>query len=189
MRRTQIRTAAADCFRQHGFHGTSIAQISKAAGMSTGHIYHYFENKEAIIADIVAQDLERLLTLTAELRAASDVKAAMIERAVEGVRDNLDPGTAGLQLEIVAEAARNPHIAEIVRAADKQCRDSLAETIHATRQAAGHEDNAATLAGMVEAISAMFEGLRIRAIRNPDIDRDVVVRVFRRMVSDLLTQT
>ncbi len=188
-RRTQIRTAAADCFRQHGFHGTSIAQISKTAGMSTGHIYHYFENKEAIIADIVAQDLERLLTLTAELRAASDVKAAMIERAVEGVRGNLDSSTAGLQMEIIAEAARNPHIAGIVRAADKQCRDSLAETIRATRQAASHEDNAATLAGMVEAISAMFEGLRIRAIRNPDIDRDGVVRVFRRMVSDLLTQT
>jgi AcrR family transcriptional regulator len=187
VRRTQIRAAAADCFRQHGFHGTSIAQISKAAGMSTGHIYHYFENKEAIIADIVAQDLERLLVLTAELRASSDVKAAMIERAVEGVQDNLDPGSAALQLEIVAEAARNPHIADIVRAADKQCRDSLAETIRTQRQAAGHEDNAATLAGMVEAISAMFDGLRIRAIRNPDIDRDAVAKLFRRMISDLLT--
>ena len=188
-RRAQIRTAAEECFRQHGFHGTSIAQISKAAGMSTGHIYHYFDNKEAIIADIVAQDLQRLLTLTAELRAASDVKAAMIERAIEGVQDNLDPGAAGLQLEIVAEAARNPHIAGIVRAADLQCRASLAETLRALRQAAGHRDSEATLAGMVEAISAMFEGLKIRAIRNPDIDRDMVVKLFRRMVNDLLTQT
>jgi AcrR family transcriptional regulator len=188
-RRAQIRAAAEECFRQNGFHGTSIAQISKAAGMSTGHIYHYFENKEAIIADIVAQDLDRLLTLTAELRAASDVKSAMVERAIEGVQDNLDPGTAGLQLEIVAEAARNPHIAGIVRAADKQCRDSLAETIRALRLAAGHRDSEAMLAGMVEAISAMFEGLKIRAIRNPDIDRDMVVNLFRRMVNDLLTQT
>lgn len=188
-RRSQIRAAAAECFRQHGFHGTSIAQISKVAGMSTGHIYHYFENKEAIIADIVAEDLKRLLTLTAELRAASDVKAAMIERAVEGVQDNLDPGTAGLQLEIVAEAARNPHIAGIVQAADRQCRAGLIETIRTLRQTAGHQDSEATLAGMVEAISAMFEGLRIRAIRNPDIDRDMVVTMFRRMVNDLLTQT
>jgi AcrR family transcriptional regulator len=188
-RRTQVRTAAAECFRQHGFHGTSIAQISKAAGMSTGHIYHYFENKEAIIADIVAQDLEHLLKLTAELRAASDVKAAMIERAIEGVEANLDPGTAGLQLEIVAEAARNPHIAGIVQAADRQCRASLAETIRTLRLAAGHRDSETTLAGMAEAISAMFEGLKIRAIRNPDIERDVVVRMFRRMVGDLLSQT
>lgn len=187
-RRSQIRAAAAECFRQHGFHGTSIAQISKAAGMSTGHIYHYFENKEAIIAEIVAQDLERLLTLTAELRAASDVKAAMIERAVEGVQQNLDPAHAGLQLEVVAEAARNPRIARIVRAADRQCRESLLQTIRTLRQAAGHRDSEATLAGMAEAISAMFEGLRIRAIRNPDIDRDVVVQMFRRMVGDLLSQ-
>lgn len=188
-RRDQIRNAAALCFRQHGFHGSSIAQISKVAGMSTGHIYHYFENKEAIIADIVAQDLQRLLTLTAELRAASDVKAAMIERAVIGVQENLDPRSAGLQLEIVAEASRNPHIAEIVEAADRQCRESLAATIRTQRLAAGHQDSDATLAGMVEAISAMFEGLRIRAIRNPDIDRDGVVLMFRRMVADLLSQT
>ena len=188
-RRDQIRTAAALCFREHGFHGSSIAQISKVAGMSTGHIYHYFENKEAIIADIVAQDLQRLLTLTAELRAASDVKAAMIERAVIGVQENLDPRSAGLQLEIVAEASRNPHIAEIVEAADRQCRESLAATIRTQRLAAGHQDSDATLAGMVEAISAMFEGLRIRAIRNPDIDRDGVVLMFRRMVADLLSQT
>ena len=187
-RRAQIRVAAADCFRQHGFHGTSIAQISKATGMSTGHIYHYFENKEAIIADIVAEDLQRLLTLTAELRAASDVKAAMIERAIEGVQENLDPATAGLQLEIVAEAARNPHIAGIVRAADQQCRGSLVETIRTLRVASGHQDSETTLASMAEAISAMFEGLRIRAIRNPDIDRDGVVQMFRRMVNDLLTQ-
>ena len=104
------------------------------------------------------------------------------------MQENLDPETAGLQLEIVSEAARNPHIAGIVQAADQQCRDSLAETIRATRQAAGHEDNAATLASIVEAISAMFEGLRIRAIRNPGIDRDGVVQMFRRMVNDLLTQ-
>ncbi len=188
-RRTQIRAAAASCFRQHGFHGTSIAQISKAAGMSTGHIYHYFENKEAIIADIVAQDLERALTLTAEMRSARDVKTAMVERAIEGVEHNLDPSTAGLQLEILAEAARNPHIADIVRAADQACRDSLAETLRAQRQAAGHQDSEATLAGMVEALAAMFEGLRIRIIRNPGLDRDVVVQMFRRMVHDLLTQT
>lgn len=187
-RRTQIRAAAEQCFRQHGFHGTSIAQISKVAGMSTGHIYHYFENKEAIIADIVAQDLDRLLTLTAELRAASDVKSAMIERAVEGVEDNLDPGTAALQLEIVAEAARNPRVADIVRTADRQCRGSLKETLRTLRQATGHQDSEASLAGMTEALAAMFEGLQMRAIRNPDLDQQAVVQTFRRMIHDLLTQ-
>ena len=84
-RRQQILCAAAQCFREHGFHGASIAQISKSAGMSAGHIYHYFDNKEAIIAAIVAQDLEGLLKLSAELRAAGDIGQALIERAAEGV--------------------------------------------------------------------------------------------------------
>ena len=124
----------------------------------------------------------------AELRAAGDVKSAMIERAVEGVEDNFDPGTAGLQLEIVAEAARNPRVADIVRAADRQCRASLAATIRTPRLAAGHQDSEAALAGMVETLAAMFEGLQIRAIRNPDPDRDAVVQTFRRMIHDLLSQ-
>jgi AcrR family transcriptional regulator len=156
--------------------------------MSAGHIYHYFENKEAIIAAIVAQDLADLLALTAELRSARDVKAAMIERAVESVQEHLDPKTAGLQLEIVAEAARNPGVADIVHAADEQCRDVLADTLRTLRQAAGHRDSEATVSGMVEALAAMFEGLRIRTVRNPGLDRDALVRIFRRMVHDLLTQ-
>jgi hypothetical protein len=40
----------------------------------------------------------------------------------------------------------------------------------------------------VEAIAAMFEGLRIRALRNPAIDRDAVVRVVRHMMRDPLSQ-
>jgi AcrR family transcriptional regulator len=186
-RRKQILSAAAICFRQHGFHGTSIAQISKEAGMSTGHIYHYFENKEAIIAGIVAQDLAQLLVMTSALCAASDVKAALLDRVIEGVKNSLDPNTAGLQLEIMAEAARNDRIAHIVYAADVHSRESLAATIHLVRQAAGHHDSESTQSGMVEALAAMFEGLRIRAIRNPVIDQDEVARIFTRMIDHLLT--
>ena len=37
-RKTQVLNAATECFRRQGFHGASMAQISKAAGMSVGHI-------------------------------------------------------------------------------------------------------------------------------------------------------
>ena len=187
-RREQIRAAAADCFRKHGFHGTSIAQISKAAGMSVGHIYHYFENKEAIIAEIVAQDLERLLSLNVELRSARDVKHAIIDRTAASVEGNLDPAVAGLKLEIIAEAARNPGVAEVVRSADRLCRESLAQTLRDIRRTLGHEDSDDVIAGMVEVLAAMFQGLLIRSVRNPDLDKQMVVRMFRRVIRDLLMQ-
>ncbi|MCK0506640.1 TetR/AcrR family transcriptional regulator [Aromatoleum anaerobium] len=188
VRRAQILAAAGDCFRSKGFHGASIAQISRIAGMSPGHIYHYFENKEAIIAAIVAQDLEHVLAMTASLRVACNMKEAMVEHVADGVARNLEPRTAGLNLEILAEAARNPHVAEIVRSADRVCRDSLGRTLRDMRRASGHDDDEATIAGMIEVLAAMFEGLASRSIRNPHLDRDVVVRLFQGALRDLLSQ-
>ncbi|CAM5424309.1 MULTISPECIES: TetR/AcrR family transcriptional regulator [unclassified Thauera] len=187
-RRQQILCAAAQCFREHGFHGASIAQISKSAGMSAGHIYHYFDNKEAIIAAIVAQDLEGLLKLSAELRAAGDIGQALIERAAEGVADQLDPATAGLKLEIAAEAARNPRVAEIVREADLACRRSLAATLRAIRSAAGHDDDDAKIEGMVEVLATLFEGLLLRSIRNPELDRGRLVSGIQGAIRSLIEQ-
>lgn len=188
-RRAQILEAAVACFRTSGFHGASISQISKTAGMSAGHIYHYFENKEAIIAAIVEQDLERLLTLTAELRSARNVLEAMIECVAEGVRDNLDPATAGLQLEIVAEASRNPRMADIVRHADGQCIAAFAETLRTTRRNAGHQDDETEIASLSEVIAAMFEGLLVRSIRNPALDPQTVVPMFQRVIRFLVTES
>ncbi len=44
-RRQQILDAACDQVRQSGFHGASMADIARAAGLSVGQIYRYFENK------------------------------------------------------------------------------------------------------------------------------------------------
>ena len=187
-RRQQILIAAAQCFRDHGFHAASIAKISIAAGMSPGHIYHYFENKEAIIAAIVAQDLESQLTLTAQLRAACNKRAALIERAAEGVADQLDPVSAALKLEIVAEAARNPRVAQIVREADAACRRELAITIRAIRRVAGHEDSTEAIDAMVEVLACLFEGLLLRTIRHPDLDRQRVAQRIQLAINDLLDQ-
>ncbi|MBL8442755.1 MAG: TetR/AcrR family transcriptional regulator [Zoogloeaceae bacterium] len=182
-RKTQILDAAADCFRDHGFHGASIAQISRSAGMSAGHIYHYFENKEAIIAAIVARDLERILSMSAELRSAGNVLQAMLDCTKEGVRENLDPKAAGLQLEIIAEAARNPRIAEVVRAADRQIRESLAETFRTARKTMGHKEDEQVISALTELLAAMFEGLAIRSIRNPDIDTVMLTGMFQRVIT------
>ncbi|MFA5495413.1 MAG: TetR/AcrR family transcriptional regulator [Porticoccaceae bacterium] len=187
-RREQICVAAADCFRRHGFHGTSVARISKAAGMSPGHIYHYFENKEAIIAEIVARDLARVLTLIAELRSAHDVQDAMIARVAEGVADHVDADAAALRLEIAAEAARNPRIAAIVRAAEARSRADLADTLRSLRRAAGHADDDRHIVTMVDVIAAMFEGLQIRIVRNPGLDRARLTRHYQHLLGALLTQ-
>ena len=154
--------------------------------MGAGHIYHYFANKEAIVAAIVARDLERLLILTAEVQAAENMLDALTLCAASGVLVNLDSEAAGLKLEIVAEASRNPAIAEIVRAADSQRSASLEQTLKALRQAHGLADDAATITTIAEVIAAMFEGLMVRAIRNPATDRQLIARKFQQLIRELV---
>src|ERR1700710_1816804 len=77
----QVLDAASVCFADEGFHGTSMARLAKAAGMSVGHIYHYFDSKEAIIAAIVQRELVRQLEFFGELRQEDDVVQALIDRA------------------------------------------------------------------------------------------------------------
>lgn len=48
-RREEIITTARDLFSRKGFHGTSIPDIARAAGISTGLIYYTFSSKEDIL--------------------------------------------------------------------------------------------------------------------------------------------
>lgn len=48
-KRDRITEAALKLFIEHGFHNTSTANISKAAGVATGTLFLYFPNKEALI--------------------------------------------------------------------------------------------------------------------------------------------
>lgn len=58
-RRKQIIDAARACFLDRGFHATTIQDISKKAGLSTGAPYRYFEGKDDIVAAMCAESLER----------------------------------------------------------------------------------------------------------------------------------
>jgi hypothetical protein len=76
-------------------------------------------------------------------------------------------------------------VAGIVRAADEQGVASLIETLRGMRRARGHRDDEASLAGMAEVIAALFDGLTVRGIRNPGLDRQLAVRLIRRIISSL----
>lgn len=38
--------------REHGFHGTTMSQVAKKAGVAAGTIYHYFESKDKLISEL-----------------------------------------------------------------------------------------------------------------------------------------
>jgi AcrR family transcriptional regulator len=184
-RRQQILDAACDCVRQAGFHGASMAEIAKAAGLSVGQIYRYFENKEAIIAAIVAQDLAEMREKFAEMESRpGDLVEAMTEHLPEAVDKCFDLGRAALTLEVLAEASRNPKVAAILQAADAQERVYAQAMLDRSRKPEWTE---AEFQARCEAVGLLFDGMVIRAVNHPDTDREPLARVLIATIRQLLS--
>ena len=58
-RRQLLLRAAAGLFRQQGFAGTSTRDIASAAGMQPGSPFYHFENKEALLAAVMREGMQR----------------------------------------------------------------------------------------------------------------------------------
>ncbi|MCB0662229.1 MAG: TetR/AcrR family transcriptional regulator [Saprospiraceae bacterium] len=56
---TVIKDTALELFAENGFHNTSISQIAKAARVSKGLMYNYFDSKEDLLHDIMMDAMDR----------------------------------------------------------------------------------------------------------------------------------
>jgi len=186
-RRRQIVEAASDCVRRAGFHGASMAEIAHAAGLSVGQIYRYFENKDAIVAAIVARDAAEMRDKFAELQRSNEPLAeAIINSASKAIDENYDLRRSALMLEVLAEAARNPGVAAILQSADVEER-AFRQSILRRIAPASWDDR--ELAARGEVISMLFEGMAARGVNNPTSDRAAISEVLRSVLRRLLTET
>jgi AcrR family transcriptional regulator len=70
--RNALLGAAADLLEKVGAAGLSVRQVADRAGLSRQAPYNHFENKEALLAELVREGFERL---AAALSAGADPKA------------------------------------------------------------------------------------------------------------------
>lgn len=191
LRRNQVLTAATECFRAHGFHGTSMSQLSKASGMSVGHIYHYFENKEAIIEAIVENDLLKILQITERVeqsRGDGDIFDALVADVDNSATDTFHDPDAALLLEIVAEAARNDRIASIIRRAEVTAMESIKDYLRKGLQQRQTDYSETSLDIACNLLASIFEGLTIRLIRNPELSLQATIPMLRQVIRHILEQ-
>lgn len=169
--RERILRAAKRCFVERGFHAASIADIAKTAEMSAGLIYRYFDSKDAIVRGIVDLQLEGARALLDSIGSAEDLVAAMLDHFERWSRPQDEEMNAALFLEMAAEATRDPRVAEVTRAADAVVRARLQEALRRSVRATGRELDVESAERRVLALQCVIEGLLVRAVRQPDLDR------------------
>ncbi|WP_084398915.1 TetR/AcrR family transcriptional regulator [Henriciella aquimarina] len=170
----QVLDAAADCFVEYGFHRAGMSKIAKRAGMSVGHIYHYFESKEAIIAAIVDRESAVAAERFSEFDAVNPNELArfMAERAAQSISEKTDIFQSALNLEMLAEGQRNPEIAQIIQRHDQYIRAQLTQIL---REKLGlNEPEART-----DMLMVLFAGLANRVLRHPGLEREKLVPMMR----------
>jgi|SRR5579871_3291099 len=109
-KRRQIMDGARSVFLGSGFDGASMNDIARAAGVSKGTLYAYFNSKdelfEAIIRGEYAQSAERLCTF----RREGDVREMLRDFGVRLISRMAEPGTRALARLVIAAAEKFPNV-------------------------------------------------------------------------------
>lgn len=97
MTREDILEAAAQVFRQKGFHGASMSDIAEAVNLQKASLYHHVSSKQEILLAILDRALELLLErispITAQKIPPDKKLQLMIREYLQILVENIDLAT------------------------------------------------------------------------------------------------
>ena len=129
----EILRAAETLFVEQGFHQTGMAAICKAADMSPGTLYRYFESKADIIQAFAEEEQAETEELFDYLANARDFKKALVEGLLDVIEEVSDETYGRVALEIAAEGARDDSIGSVLEAAEQEMQERFIEIIKSCR--------------------------------------------------------
>jgi AcrR family transcriptional regulator len=184
-RRTHIIESAVVLFARKGFAETTTADICQAAGISTGSLFHYFPSKQAVFYGIWELDRTEWDEVMAAADADPDPWAALMAIVDKLAADAAEPIMAGLLVEVIAQAHRDPGFAAGLAENDRRQITGVARLIRRLREAGladpGLSDEEA--ARWVLTLTDSFLG---RGYPEPERDIDTAVATAREMIARVL---
>jgi RND family efflux transporter MFP subunit len=183
-RREHILDAAERCFAAGGFHGTSMHDICREAGVSPGALYTYFASKEQLIAGICDREKTKLSEALAIVAEAPDFLAGLSALA-EAYCVHQPEGKIRLHVEMNAEALRNPAIFEIVNSIDSFVLNSFKRLLDDAR-AKGRIRSSTDTAVMAQVLAVIGDGMCWQRAMNKDFDPAVVMPMILSLIGTLI---
>ncbi|MGO9930127.1 MAG: TetR/AcrR family transcriptional regulator [Mycobacterium sp.] len=162
--RQAIEQAARKLFAERGFHGTTLADITSAAGKSPAVFYRYFADKEDLLAALAESFLHDVVTpsgLSLQLPDSPD-DDAFFTSVVTGYW-NIFKQNSGIMIAVAQLAATQPRFAAVQNEFRRFGMDIVAASVRrAQEQGYGTELNpehtAAAIALLFENFTTVFVG-------------------------------
>ena len=187
-RRTHILRAAELCFARDGFHSTTIADVRKEAGVSTGAIYTYFPNKEAMIRAILEmarEDRRRQLAAAANAEGGVTSQALVLLGWVNAIFGAQGQHAARVDVNLWAEALRSPRVEKLAQGALRDA-TSAVSTVVAARLAASPVSPSLAPTSVAHVLIALFLGLEVQTAVGVRIEPGEVLQVLTTLFAEYM---
>jgi len=165
-RHEQIMQAAMACFAKRGFHQASMHDISAEAGISVGLIYRYFENKEAVISAMADRHKQEIQEVFERARQAPTLLESLEILFTAHCCEEEPRLLSAFVVDLYAEAARNPEVADLVRDVLETGMNGLIDLI-ARSPENSTASHGLTPNDLAELIFAVARGMLMRDILRP----------------------
>lgn len=157
IRRRQLVEAAIAVIHEQGFAQATVARIARQAGMASGLVHHYFDDKD----DLLFATMRHLL---AELRADAVARLARARDPLQRIRAIIDACFGDAQFEeqvfsawlaLYGNARHSGRLKDILAIYHRRLRSSL---LYDLRRVIPEQD----AARLADGIGAMIDGLWLR---------------------------
>jgi TetR/AcrR family transcriptional regulator, transcriptional repressor of aconitase len=167
-RRAQIIDGARRAFAEHGFEGATVARLEEATGLSRGAIFHYFENKNDLFAE---------LAMEMNTRFGDILLARGLDDAVRAI-GNENPEWLAVLIET---ESRLRHDEDFVRRFEAKAEDAgprIREWFE-RQQADGALREDISWVELGRFTSAVINGLALRVAGGDPFDVEVMIQLLR----------
>lgn len=177
-----ILSAAEKCFVRKGFQGTTISEICAEASISPGHLYHYFESKDAIVASLAELRLQTASASLEKIMGRQDAIGSLVAM-FEPTRDKAT--RQALVLNTLAEAVRNPAMAAILEEHSRGVLTQLSSFV-SQGQADGQIDPGLDPDMVALVLYCVGDGSKSMLLRAPAHDSDKSLALIKTMLTRFL---
>ena len=162
-----IRHAAYGCFRDQGYHETTVDAICRAADISKGTFYWYYPSKQAVFVDILDNWAREVMDEVLQQFEKAVVQPDYVAAVTEALHREAHRGRVivPLWLEFTVHARREPEIQEALSRFYSRARSAIAEML---RPWVGTWMTEAELRGVAGAILGAYTGVMVQDVADPD---------------------
>lgn len=121
VKRAQILEGARRIFMTEGFDAASMGEIARAAGVSKGTLYVYFESKEKLFTELIREERVGQAEQYFQIDEDADVRTALTKLGLSFVKKLTSTRSIAFVRIVLAAAEKFPHIGEAFYETGPRC--------------------------------------------------------------------